>query len=527
MNSNKRYPSLQTTMTLALVTIGVIASGFVSYFLYNSYSNQVREDLQKRLINISDITAIQFEAEKLSGIEGESALQNEDYINYQEFLFNVIKKESGIIYIYTMKKAQDGTIYFYLDAGSDPSIEEYDVDIPGDLPYEEPSDLLLAMFEAPKGTVAEKDIYTDEFGSFLSAYTPIYNSDGTLNSILGVDIRADAVVAQEENVRNQTLLFFLVSIVIISVIGLRLGTRFSRPTVALTNAANRIAGGDMGLIESLPSPSFETHQLMLAFNRMTLKLRELITGLEENVRNRTEQLEKANQQVTRRAEQFEAIGQVGRTISSAHNLDTLLNQVVSGISQNFNFYHVGIFLIDSTREYAILRATNSEGGSQMLKRGHKLRVGEQGVVGFVSQSGKARIALDVGEDATYFNNPDLPDTRSEVSLPLKTGEGTLGVLDIQSTESNAFSNDDISTFLILADQVAIAIQNAFSFERTQNAIREAEIVSQQMAGQSWNSYIGTSRTRGFLYDGIKPKALNETTMSAIDDEALLIPVQLR
>ena len=103
------------------------------------------------------------------------------------------------------------------------------------------------------------------------------------------------------------------------------------------------------------------------------------------------------------------------------NLNEVFPAATELISQRFGFYHVGIFLIDQNREYAILQAANSEGGKRMLQRSHRLKLGT-GVVGFCAQMGQHRIALDVGADAVYFNNPDLPETRSEVALPMKIAE---------------------------------------------------------------------------------------------------------
>ena len=527
MNSNKRYPSLQTIMSLGMVAVGIVASGFTSFFIYNSYRNQVKEDLRHRLVNIADVIALQLEPEKLSTIVGEDSMQGEAYLGYQNFLFDVIDKENDIRFIYTMQRADDGTIYFYLDATSDEPRDVYEAAVPGTFAYEQPSDLLIATFNSPDRTVAEEDVYIDEYGALISAYTPLFNADGTLNSILGVDIAADTIIAQEMAVRNQTLLYFLASIPLAALIGLWLGKRLSNPTITLTKAADEIASGNIQLITSLPSPSRETHQLMLSFNTMVSRLKELIGNLEEGIKARTTQLETAGSRATRRASQFEAIAQVGRTISSARDLDILLPRIVASISQQLDFYHVGIFLIDAQNEFAVLRAANSDGGLRMLQNGHKLKIGEQGVVGFVAQTGQARIALDVGSDAVYFDNPDLPETHSEVSLPLKIEEEILGVLDIQSKATNAFSSDDISSFLVLADQVSIAIQNALTFEQAQRAIRDAETASSQMVEQAWSKFTETLSTKGYHYDGIKPEPLKKISKALEDQGTVAVPIQLR
>ena len=264
-------------------------------------------------------------------------------------------------------------------------------------------------------------------------------------------------------------------------------------------------------------------ELMLRENELTA----IRTTLEERVDKRTEELSIANQKAEKRAGQLQTIAEIARTLISTQNTSRLMPLLTQVISNRFGFYHVGVFLIDEFKQYAILRASNSDGGMRMLQRSHRLKVGEQGVVGYVAQSGQARIALDVGKDAVFFDNPDLPETRSEMALPLKSGEQIIGVMDIQSTQANAFTEDDISTLSILADQVAIAIQNALLHEQSQRALRDAEVASSQALGQAWKGYAETIRTRGYRYDGIKSEALKEASRSSNGNDSLSIPVRLR
>jgi GAF domain-containing protein len=164
------------------------------------------------------------------------------------------------------------------------------------------------------------------------------------------------------------------------------------------------------------------------------------------------------------------------------------------ISERFGYYHTGIFLIDEDRRYAILRATNSEGGRKMLARGYKLRIGEAGIAGFVAQSGRPRLALDTSEDSAHFNNPNLPDTRSEVALPLRVGQVVIGVLDVQSTEPSAFDDEDLDILNTLANQVATVIQNARLFEQSRSALQGYS----QAGHRLWREHI-VKRTSGYAY----------------------------
>ncbi|MFL7790657.1 MAG: PAS domain S-box protein, partial [Anaerolineae bacterium] len=167
--------------------------------------------------------------------------------------------------------------------------------------------------------------------------------------------------------------------------------------------------------------------------------------LEQRVAERTRDLE-------RRTAQLQVAAEVARDATTAHDLNDLLNSAVDMIRERFGFYHAGIFLLDRSGEYAVLRAATGEAGRQMLEDKHKLKVGEVGIVGYVAGSGQPRISLDVGIDAVHFVNPFLPETRSEMALPLKVGGRTIGALDVQSVHEAAFDEDNVATLQIMADQ---------------------------------------------------------------------------
>lgn len=213
--------------------------------------------------------------------------------------------------------------------------------------------------------------------------------------------------------------------------------------------------------------------------------------LEARVKERTEILDK-------RTAQLRAVADVGKSITSYRDLSELLQQASILIHENFRYYHVGIFLLDERREYAVLTATNSEGGRKMLEKGHFLKIGETGIVGYVAANLRARIALDVGADAVFFNNPDLPDTRSEMALPLVASGQILGVLDVQSTEPKAFSEEDVATLQILAEQLAVAIQNANLFSETAKALDTAKATYGQMSREAWSKMLRNQSKVGFI-----------------------------
>jgi len=269
------------------------------------------------------------------------------------------------------------------------------------------------------------------------------------------------------------------------------------------------------------------------------QLQTFSEGLETLVNQRTTELQTASLQLERRASQFRAIANISRSIATLQDVDTLLNTITAQISSQFNIYHAGIFLTDENKELAILRATNSVGGQRMLARGHRLRVGAQGIVGYVTQLGRPRIALDTGVDATYFNNPDLPATRSEAALPLIIGNEIIGALDVQSEQSAAFNENDIEILGILADQVAIAIQNARLYAQTAEALKEAQQTGSERIRSDWARFAGRAEHPGYRLAGasVEPirerietdelrQAIQKGTVEASPD-GLGIPIKLR
>lgn len=241
--------------------------------------------------------------------------------------------------------------------------------------------------------------------------------------------------------------------------------------------------------------------------KLTEDKERLNNALEQQIIGRSTELVTANKYNERRAAQFEAIAQVSRTISSTQDLNTLLPQIASVISRLFGFYHVGIFLLDSRGEYAILSAANSEGGKRMLARDHRLKVGKTGIVGYATATGSPRIALDTGADSVYFDNPDLPNTRSEMALPLTAGGRVIGALDAQSMEPNAFAEEDVSILSTLADQVGIAIQNSRQYEETRRALAESESLSRQFIQQGWQEFTRSRNLAGIRHTGAKATIL--------------------
>jgi len=322
-------------------------------------------------------------------------------------------------------------------------------------------------------------------------------------------------------VQQQTRAITLVAVVataLVGLLGFYASQRLAVPIINLTDITRRIAEGDLS-IQTKISTQDEIGELANSFNRMTSRLRDTLAGLERRVAERTADLDTARLLSERRAQELHSISEISRTISTEQRLEILLPLVTRLVSERFDFYHVGIFFVDDTRRFVYLQAANSDGGQQMLLRGHRLEMGK-GLVGTVAQTGKPRIALDVGSDVAFFDNPDLPSTRSEMALPLSIRGVTIGVLDVQSRKQGAFSESDANTLGILADQVTIAIENARLFSQTQQARDEAEALYAQIQRKDWSAFTKQEDKAGYYQTATGGRLIKKPVVTAEIRQAL-------
>jgi signal transduction histidine kinase len=176
----------------------------------------------------------------------------------------------------------------------------------------------------------------------------------------------------------------------------------------------------------------------------------------------------------RQAALLQASARVSRSIASILDLNLLFNRTVDIICDEFGFYYAGVFTVDESGEWAVLKAGRGEAGRAMLAEKHKLHIGGNSMIGAAIENRSGRIALDVGKEAVFFRNPFLPKTRSEMALPLIAGDEVIGALTVQSEVEAAFSADDIAALQTMADQLGVAIANAKLHRQNQDLLRQAE-----------------------------------------------------
>ncbi len=222
----------------------------------------------------------------------------------------------------------------------------------------------------------------------------------------------------------------------------------------------------------------------------------------------------AHAQAQRRAHLLETAAQVGRNATSILNLDLLLPQTVDLICETYDFYYAAIFLVDETGQWALLRAGHGEAGQIMLERGHKLEVADTSMIGWCIKHKQARIALDVGQDAVRFDNPLLPQTRSEMALPLVAGDKAIGAVSIQSAQKAAFSRDDITSLQAMADLLAVAIENA-------HLLAELDVAHRELVRIKTFEAIATATGEAIHWIGNKAMPILNTVQRMRDDMAHL------
>jgi GAF domain-containing protein/HAMP domain-containing protein len=265
-----------------------------------------------------------------------------------------------------------------------------------------------------------------------------------------------------------------------------------RPIGSLTETVTAIAAGDLGREAPVESED-EIGVLARAFNSMTRQLRALIGNLEQQVAERTSELE-------RRSEYLEATADVASAASSILDSDQLVQQVVELVRSRFDLYYVGLFLVDAAEEWAVLKAGTGAAGRTMVERGHRIRVGE-GMIGWSVAHGEARVAEVAERDAVRLATPELPETRSEAALPLRSRGRVLGALTVQHVEPDAFDENTMAVLQTMADQVAVALDNALLFAASQGALEAARRAYGDISRRSWSELLGSRQEWGYRYTG--------------------------
>jgi GAF domain-containing protein len=302
--------------------------------------------------------------------------------------------------------------------------------------------------------------------------------------------------------KKSLLVYIVLSLVAIAIQGYGevsglIVTRFSAQTVLQNVIILDVLLAFMGIllytaIDNLSKSLVRARRNERQMAESNLELEAIRASLEERVQERTREL-------ARRAGYLEATATVARDAASILNLQEMLDRVAALISERLGFYHTAIYLTDAAGEWAELQAAWGTGGKRMIARRHRVPVSGKGIVPYAIDRGEPRLALDVGADAVFLNNPDLADTRSEAALPLRARGQIIGALDVHSDQPQAFEQEDIVALQTLADQVGLAISNARLFRQAQESLEAERRAYGQLSGEAWEEMLRVNPNLGYLF----------------------------
>ncbi len=324
---------------------------------------------------------------------------------------------------------------------------------------------------------------------------PIYDRAGNLIGVAEAiwDRSPQAAVQRNQLILN---LATLAAIGLIALVGIMHNYRqAAAPLNTLVEYSTRIKQGEYSL--TLPVTGEQGLPVLSQnLNSIAAQLGELTANFDRQVAERTSDLEN-------RTRRIQIAAEIASQIAAPHHLNDLLNTAVDLIRERFDYYHVGIFLVDDQKEFAVLKAANGETGNLLVQSGHKLGIGQSGIVGMVTAKGEPRITADVTQDSAHYRNPILPYTRAEMALPLKASGEIIGAIDVQSMEAGSFTQEDVSMLQTVADQLAVAVENTRLVEKLEASIQEANLLNKRQVQDTWQHYTAQAQITGYQYDRLQ------------------------
>jgi signal transduction histidine kinase len=316
----------------------------------------------------------------------------------------------------------------------------------------------LGIDAAVQGAKRSSSVYTDSTGTSVIGITRWLPS---LGAVLSVEQDLAEAFGAVSTTIAINLVIALAAVGFAVAVALFMRRSIADPIVDLADTATQISKGALDRTANVER-SDEIGALAQAFNSMTAQLRELINSLENRVEERTHALQKANRALEQRALQLQTSAQVGREITSILDIDVLLPRVVEMIREAFGYYHVQVFLLDRDANRLVLRASSDH---RSLEH-HRLDLSVASINARVAQTGEAVLVNDVRRDPDFLPDSQLPETRSELAIPLRLGNQVIGTLDVHDRRVGAFGQQDLVAIQSLGDQIVVAIENAHLYDQS-------------------------------------------------------------
>ncbi len=324
-----------------------------------------------------------------------------------------------------------------------------------------------------------------------------------------VDASSSSLIRQTQSYQRTVNWIMLITVVLAALVGIVIVTQISRylsnTIQASVSTLQTLEQGDYSARLELKVED-EFGQLASGVNTVAQTLQELAGNLDERVAERTRDLVITTE--------------IGRAATTTQDPYGMMRDIIELIRQRFGYYHAQVFLVDEEQKQANLFASTGAAGRQLLLRKHFLPVGSQSVIGQVTGTGRAVIASDTSTETVFRRNELLPDTRSEMALPMRIGERVIGALDIQSVAPNAFSEDIAAVFQIVADQLALSLENARLQSLLSDALSQIEHAERRAVAEGWRTFHQSRRSDqpvNFVFTGEAVQAGGEISDDPINE----------
>lgn len=381
---------------------------------------------------------------------------------------------------------QDGYYLFHPDADKRWSAElEAGVTLEQDVPA------LPEQLSGNLSGITDVEIETDYY-----AFTPISLADEAAPHWTLINyVPSEVLWAPINDILAPIQAVMAIALLLTPLLAIFVSNSIGMPIARITRAAQQVADNKLSVDDLNISRQDELGTLADAFMQMTQRLRNLVDSLEARVTERTRDLVLA--------------AEVGSRIAQVHNVGELLSEAVEIIRSRFDLYYTQIYLVEG--DHLVLHAGTGSVGSDLLERQFRLPVGPGSINGTAAVEKRPIIVADTATSPLFLPNPLLPDTRSEMSVPLMIGDHVVGILNLQSARPNMLTQDNLPAFEALAGQLAIAIENARLFTETQQARAEIEAQARVLLHQGWDNYLdGIHRHEfvGYRYADAETHALS-------------------
>lgn len=464
---------------IIFITVVILIFSIAVTTLVNTYvfSQEQTDVLQSRTLIIGQ--GIKSQLDRLL----ELGIPLEELEGFDKQLQNAVNTYEDVTY--AMIVNPDGKVLFH----NDPSQQDQMI-------------TEVTVLEAVQREENVVQFYSDQTGQFYDVFIPIFDRSGTHGGAIRLGFPIELVTQKT----NRLIIFSgavaLVSLgVAITVLIFALSAWVTNPLAKLLTAIQGIKSGEMKLAARVEINSRdEIGELATAFNTLASQLSHSIDTLEDQVRDRTTELALSME--------------VGQRAAAIRNLDELLPTITEYIRTQFNLYYTQVYFVDDLEQNLILRAGTGSVGQELVARRHQLPIGLGSIVGRVAAEGKSIVVADTQNSDIHKPNPLLPETRSELAIPLVVEGRVIGVLDMQADKSSTFTENNVTVFEAMATQLAISINSAQQWVLSQEAQHKAEEAVRQLTRQSWLERLASRREGlGFAYD-----LVDIAPVSAVDPE---------